>query len=271
MARREKIPLLFHLPWYKVEECCREQTMAEISGWGVRKLVAPQYFWQQCGAALLQQMNALAARHGIVFAAAHGLLGAENDMGCAGPEAIAAHQRFLAELAAVGVATYTVHSGAQHPLWAGPGQPGPRFYHKVQLALEKLLPAAEQHGVTLALENIYEPLPVLERLVRIVEDINHPRLGLCLDTGHANINAAGLPAILSLLSPRMVTCHLHDNDGLQDQHAGPGQGTVDWPWLAAELGKIESLLHLETETRQYPLAVWQRFQELFLDQAGPEF
>ena len=74
MARREKIPLLFHLPWYKVEECCREQTMAEISGWGVRKLVAPQYFWQQCGAALLQQMNALAARHGIVFAAAHGLL-----------------------------------------------------------------------------------------------------------------------------------------------------------------------------------------------------
>ncbi|NLF92981.1 MAG: sugar phosphate isomerase/epimerase [Oligosphaeraceae bacterium] len=266
-----KKPLIFSLPWYKVEESGREQTMREIAAWGVRKLVAPQYFWQQDSGAMLSRMQELAGRHGMSFAAAHGLLGPENDLSCAGPEAMAAHQRFLAELAAAGVRTYTVHSGAQHPQWASAPQLPEKFYRNVQQALETLLPAAEQHGITLALENIYEPLPVLERLVRIVENIGHPRLGLCLDTGHANVNAAGLATILALLSPRLVTCHLHDNDGQQDQHAAPGQGNVDWQWLAVELGQSVSLLQLETESRQYSPEIWQSYRDLFQDIAGPEY
>lgn len=266
-----KKTLIFSLPWYKVEEACREQTMREISTWGVRKLVVPQYFWQPDNPGMLSRMQGLARRYGMTFAAAHGLLGPENDLSCAGPEAMAAHQQFLAELAAVGVRTYTVHSGAQHPQWAAAAQPEERFYRNVQQALETLIPVAEQHGITLALENIYEPLPVLERLVRIVEDIKHPHLGLCLDTGHANVNAAGLATILALLSPRLVTCHLHDNDGQQDQHAPPGQGCIDWQWLAAELGQSVSLIQLETETRQVSPAIWQNFRELFQDIAGPEY
>jgi sugar phosphate isomerase/epimerase len=28
--------------------------------------------------------------------------------------------------------------------------------------------------------------------------------------------------------PHVTTCHLHDNNGVHDQHLLPGRGTIDW-------------------------------------------
>jgi sugar phosphate isomerase/epimerase len=56
-------------------------------------------------------------------------------------------------------------------------------------------------------------------------------LGLCYDSGHANLAPDGL-AHLESLRDRLISVHLHDNDGSADQHKLPFTGTIDWPRLA---------------------------------------
>ena len=50
------------------------------------------------------------------------------------------------------------------------------------------------------------------------------------------------------LLPYIVTCHLHDNNGLEDQHLPPGQGTIDWAELASALKKAPRLKSIQSET-----------------------
>ncbi len=35
--------------------------------------------------------------------------------------------------------------------------------------------------------------------------------------------------------PHIVTCHLHDNHGFEDEHLLPGDGTICWPRLLNRL------------------------------------
>lgn len=41
--------------------------------------------------------------------------------------------------------------------------------------------------------------------------------------------------------------HLHDNDGRQDLHLMPGQGTLDWADFMPHIASCPRLRHLETE------------------------
>ena len=51
-------------------------------------------------------------------------------------------------------------------------------------------------GITIALENVMEPGP--EMLVEIVRQVEDPRLGLCLDVGHANSRVSETPPWIGL-------------------------------------------------------------------------
>ncbi len=258
--------LIFYFPWYKIEETAYENTMVEIAGWGVRRIVLPQYFYRrECmeKGGFPAKIHGMAQRHGIETAAAHGLLGTEFDLGCADRKALDEHLRYIAELAAVGVTSYTVHAGTHHPIFAKGHQIPESFWGRLEQSLEVLLPAVEQAGITLALENIYEPFPPLKRLAETVHAFRHPRLGMCLDVGHANISEPGLDAVFELMAPLLVTCHLHDNDGQTDTHSAPGTGTVPWAELAEKIKKLPRLMHMETETRTYSRDIWDNFNRLF--------
>ncbi len=71
-------------------------------------------------------------------------------------------------------------------------------------------------------------------LAALLDDLNHPGLGLTLDTGHAHISV-GSAATETLAAGRWLrSTHVHDNDGRRDSHELPGLGSVSWPgWLAA--------------------------------------
>ena len=88
-------------------------------------------------------------------------------------------------------------------------------------------------------------------------DYDHPAVGICYDSGHAHITADAA-ATLHLLSPYVVTVHLHDNDGVDDLHLIPGQGTIDWPSVVKELAACQKLVHMETEAAN--CAVWPHSQ-----------
>lgn len=82
--------------------------------------------------------------------------------------------------------------------------------------------AAEKYGVNLAVENT--------RFLRynryLFQRIDSPRLRFCYDCGHNACFTPGEDA-LQLFGDRLVTTHLHDNHGAQDEHLLIGEGTID--------------------------------------------
>lgn len=96
-------------------------------------------------------------------------------------------------------------------------------------SLHEIVPHAEKRGVTLALENLPPGYPGNhgENLFAIAEEFNSPALGLCFDTGHAQMTGA-LFEHLQFMKRRIVHFHIHDNDGRRDQHLPPPFGTIHW-------------------------------------------
>ncbi len=92
-------------------------------------------------------------------------------------------------------------------------------------------------------------------LVELLAELDHPRLRLALDTGHANLTAT-VPEETLAAGSLLATTHVHDNNGRQDAHLPPGHGTIDWPAWGQALDAIgysgpimlECIRHL----RQHP-------------------
>ncbi|RJS92635.1 sugar phosphate isomerase/epimerase [Candidatus Bathyarchaeota archaeon] len=96
---------------------------------------------------------------------------------------------------------------------------------------------AEDLGVKIAIENMINVGGErfgsrISDLKEIIMNIGSPYLGICFDSGHANLQAAS-----SDISIRdeiidageyLWTLHIHDNDGSRDQHLPPGDGNIDW-------------------------------------------
>lgn len=90
---------------------------------------------------------------------------------------------------------------------------------------EPLVRRAEELGVLINLENVYEETP--EMILKVLENISSDHLGFCLDVGHQNVfGRAPLSEWLDALGPYVRELHLHDNDGLWDEHGPIGSGKV---------------------------------------------
>ena len=79
---------------------------------------------------------------------------------------------------------------------------------------------------TIVLENVMEPGP--DMLIAIAEGVSDPRLGLCLDIGHANTIVSKTPPFdwLAPMFPHLRHVHLHDNHGDLDEHLPLGEGSI---------------------------------------------
>jgi len=101
-------------------------------------------------------------------------------------------------------------------------------------------------GIQVVLENDLEPNP--DMLARLVSEVNHPSLGLCLDIGHQNVfSDISAPEWVLAWGSRLYHVHLHDNDGANDSHWPLGRGTIDFePFYAAlERHAPEATISLE--------------------------
>lgn len=105
-------------------------------------------------------------------------------------------------------------------------------------SLETLAEAAGPLGVRLALEVIPNPISEAERLVSLIEDeLEHPEIGICLDSGHAFL-LGDLADAIEAVSGHLVTTHLHDNRRATDEHLVPFDGRIDWAEAAMTLQKV---------------------------------
>ena len=125
-----------------------------------------------------------------------------------------------------------------------------RVRTRVKFRLERLLALAAAYDVNLLIENVglrskgtllfdwHEYLNLL---------LEFPQAGALLDIGHAHINGWDLPNAVMRLGTRLRACHVHDNDGVDDQHLCIGQGSLDWSgfYRAAKQSTAEMTLVFE--------------------------
>ena len=96
-------------------------------------------------------------------------------------------------------------------------------------SLDALAPFARARGVRIGLENMGHDDFV--RLRQLFSLYGADFVGLCYDAGHGNLDGQGL-IHLEHLKSRLISVHLHDNDGSGDQHKPIFSGTIDWDRLA---------------------------------------
>ena len=116
--------------------------------------------------------------------------------------------------------------------------------------IEELLKKCEEVDVGIAIENVVDLISLSSRkcsrwygsipaeLIDLVDSINHPLLGICWDTGHANINNLNQYESIISLGARLKATHIQDNNGLSDQHLLPFYGTINWKDVISALLEI---------------------------------
>ncbi len=107
------------------------------------------------------------------------------------------------------------------------------FIEALLFSLDRLFPAAERYGVTLALENRfhYHELPGYDDFESIFKCFDGAPLGYWHDTGHAHaqqtLGIESQEAWLKRCAGHIKGFHLHDARRLED-HLPPGEGEVAW-------------------------------------------
>ena len=110
-------------------------------------------------------------------------------------------------------------------------------------------------NVKIALENLHEHAvkrfgSTVSDLKIIIKNVGSDCVGICLDTGHANMmRREGFSPEMEIgrAGKDLSSLHLHDNDGLEDRHWPLGRGTIDWHKVFEALGRANSDLVLMHE------------------------
>jgi sugar phosphate isomerase/epimerase len=121
-----------------------------------------------------------------------------------------------------------IHLGERYDGWSQ------RTLEYAETALEHLGAFARPLGVRLLVENLLSDPTTPEHLMTILEMGHLDSVGVCLDLGHAHITV-GTGEAISVLQNRIVSLHVHDNQGQKDEHLWPGDGSIAWPAVAEAL------------------------------------
>ncbi len=116
------------------------------------------------------------------------------------------------------------------------------WLEKSLLTWRPLVKKAEEIGVKIAIENIFEAEPQNLRL--LMEKMGNDSSGICFDSGHFNLfSKVSLEDWLGHLKPYIIELHLHDNNKTSDQHLPVGEGTFDFGMLFSALGNINGIIY----------------------------
>ncbi len=115
-----------------------------------------------------------------------------------------------------------------------PGYEKWKFDGDVKLWLESslhtwrpLVKEAEDRGLTLAVENVFEESP--DSIKSLLEEIHSPHFRFCFDTGHHHVfSRIPLPAWIEVLGGFLSEVHLHDNHKEMDEHLPVGEGDFEF-------------------------------------------
>ncbi len=196
-----------------------------------------------------------ARKLGVAVRQAHGLLEAdvaapseterEKDIGH-----LLTHIKIAARL---GVRVVVIHPGGKTAFTTRTQQ---RRIRECNIeAFRRLGNFAAECGLRIGIENMMRhgaatPADILD----LLEEIDHPTVGITLDTSHAHVAGLNISDVVHELGPHLVATHISDNDGSSDQHRTPSGGTIDWTAVMAALREIkyDGLFNLEIPGEHHP-------------------
>ena len=225
-----------------------------------------------------------ARRADLPFDSIHGLFGPDLDP--SSPDA--AHRehclnlyreeaRLALELGGSMVVVHPSRSNLQHadpPPTPLPYEEASRLQHQrwpfLRAFMRRLADTGHELGVTFLIENLMHDCPLGHDPIQLAEqimEVNSPRIRMCFDTGHAHATlsrhaaakSGAVAVALRICASAISYLHIHDNDGVRDQHLMPGRGGlvpsgatggsgegIDWSAVAnalrtTELGAVRML------------------------------
>jgi len=215
----------------------------------------PNYFDHRDGFELQKLLSELSAT-GVRVHAIHSPFGPQYDISCLDDEV---HERGVdslidaIELASVlGAGNVIVHASDVLP---------EKIDGRVERArgvLRELAVVAKESNVVLALENLppghlgHTP----KEMFTLLEGTSRDSIGICFDSGHANMSGR-FAEFADALLPYAVTTHIHDNDGTADQHKFPGEGIIDWPGFSAAYRRSGSTASIMLECAPPEGVIWR--------------
>ncbi|MBQ9789462.1 MAG: sugar phosphate isomerase/epimerase [Lentisphaeria bacterium] len=225
----------------------------------------------------IEYFQKLGEKYNIKFFDIHGLCGKGYDLNTVDSSCreimFQDHVRAFEIAEILGVRNYVMHIGAWccvENIW----EEQKELLRKLATeSLEKLLPEAEKKHLSIAIENAFEPSNSADELLIYLKNIQSPALGACFDAGHALMMSDTMIKrerdenndverqrlwhgklkfdgyTLDKMLPYVITCHLHDNDGYNDNHQLIFSGSANWDEYAEKLRKAPRLSSVQNELK----------------------
>ena len=113
----------------------------------------------------------------------------------------------------------------------------------------RLIPYCEEYGITVCTENMWQcygdsnkiwdsTCSKAEEFVRYIDGIGSPYIKACVDIGHTVLVGENPVKMIKALGDRVAALHVHDNDGIHDEHTVPFHGIIKWNEVAKALKDI---------------------------------
>ncbi len=269
----QKIDFSHYYDWHNVPDALIGNVMAEFADNGVSNIVLCNKWFERFlkEPMFFTQIRTQMRRFNLKTTDAHAPFGAIFDLNCSEKSQqsfmLKSQKQSIAYATEAGCKVFTIHVGAYDCFFRDTTLEEMRYFADV--ALEKLLVEAEKNNIVIAVENSFEPFNTPHEVKRLVDKFLCKNLGICYDSGHANMmgkavgkTREGYPTrlrnvwkdnfpfeedALGLLAENIVTCHLHDNDGYEDLHDLPGSGTINWEELINRIKKSPRLMTMQSE------------------------
>ena len=195
------------------------------------------------------QVRAAAEKHGLEISQVHGPWPTDDTTAEGRAEGWRCMHRAVYACHLLGAKHLVIHP--QMPFgWDGGEDEDAAEQMTVDLLCE-LVPDCETYGVTVCLENMpfkKQRISAMNYIVRAVEKVGSPLVGICLDTGHCHYLKDDIAENIRLAAPYLKVLHIHDNRQEADSHLLPLQGSLDWTAFARALAEsgFDGSLSLET-------------------------
>ena len=111
----------------------------------------------------------------------------------------------------------------------------------------------EYKDLEIYIENMFDLNPFM--LKRLIEEINHPRIGVCLDIAHAAISGIDISEWFNALGKYIKHIHINDNDKVIDSHSELGKGIIDYREAYRYINKLNNNVSILIEIKDYDKTV----------------
>lgn len=232
-----------------------EDAVRRIAGLGIRDLEVPGWHWSAgqdpsyimsdhaerlkglCGLLRDLGMNVQQFHSAFSFAAESGERRAIQ---------VERIRRSLDLAEAMGAKSLVIHIGGRHA--ACREMPDSAIFEANVKSLSEVARHAEKMTVRPAIENLMSDTNRqgcrISELKALIEAVGSDRVGICLDTGHANVDGLDVPEAIRECGKRLIATHIQETCRGNDLHVFPftlrrGKSTMDWFRIFGAFAEIE--------------------------------